>query len=200
MITKCNTMITKCNTHRTPTLGLNLGLNPPQKIPGLNLGLNRRFLVWFKPRFKPGFKSKGGVKSVSASTVATAVLFAPACWPLFLARRMSRFGFDPPARPIRVGPARAPDPGLTRPAPAPGGWRPRIHIRAKNPCPRPAPGPGSLRRSYTGRQASSIRAHQHSSYDIVSTPVLCLKAQAVRTSGRQRLLSHLRSTLEQRCA
>ena len=91
-----------------------------------------------------------------------------------------------------------PDPGSTRPAPAPGGWRPRIHIRAKNPCPRPAPGPGSLRRSYTGRQASSIRAHQHSSF--VSTPVLCLKAQAVRTSGRQRLLSHLRSTLEQRCA
>ena len=30
--------------HRTPTLGLNLGLNPPQKIPGLNLGLNRRNL------------------------------------------------------------------------------------------------------------------------------------------------------------
>ena len=29
--------------HRTPTLGLNLGLNPPHKIPGLNLGLNRRF-------------------------------------------------------------------------------------------------------------------------------------------------------------
>ena len=165
---------------------------------------------WFKPRFVPpefwcglnlGLNlgsNRGGVQIGFCQYGCNCGFIRP--WPLFLARRMSRFGFDPPARPIRVGPARAPDPGLTRPAPAPGGWRPRIHVRAKNPCPRPAPGPGSLRRSYTGRQASSIRAHQHSSYDIVSTPVLCLKAQAVRTSGRQRLLSHLRSTSEQRCA
>jgi hypothetical protein len=37
---------------------------------------------------------------MSASTVATVVLFAPGLF--FLARRISRFGFDPPARPIRV--------------------------------------------------------------------------------------------------
>ena len=164
--------------------------------------------TWFKPRFVPpeswcglnpglnlGSNRRGGSNRYRPVRLQLR-FYSPLAF--FLAQRISRFGFDPPARPIRVGPARAPDPGLTRPAPAPGGWRPRIHIRAKNPCPRPAPGPGSLRRSYTGRQASSIRAHQHSSY--VSTPVLCLKAQAVRTSGRQRLLSHLRSTSEQRCA
>ena len=95
--------------HRTPTLGLNLGLNPPQKNPGLNLGLNRRFLVWFKPRFKTRFKSKGGVKSISASTVATAVLFAPGLFfwrgaspVLDLTRPPARSGFDPPVRLIRV--------------------------------------------------------------------------------------------------
>ena len=148
---------------------------------------------WFKPRFKPpecwcglnlGLNlglNRGGVQIDYGQYGKNRSLIRRARCPLFfwrgaspvsdLTRPISRSGFDPPARPIRVGPA-----------PAPRGPCPnvRIHIRARVPA--PGQPPGGRRRSHTGHQADSRTPHQHSR--CVSTRILCLKAHVIRTCRR----------------
>ena len=172
-----------CRDHAQPvTLEHARSLSPHSTRPAPSPNADPRFKPrfkpptkkpWFKPRFVPpeswcglnpglnlGSNRRGGSNRYRPVRLQLR-FYSPLAF--FLAQRISRFGFDPPARPIRVGPARAPDPGLTRPAPAPSGGRPRARTHARARAPTPGQPPGSRYRSYTGHQANSRRAHTHSS-------------------------------------